>query len=85
MVSIRNDKTGEGEIDRSQSSIDSYWKISDKCKIFMRNRSNFVLIEPEFNRACTQIVVFARMAREWLCTASTSAATCSGGVNWLMP
>ena len=28
MVSIRNDKTGEGEIDRSQSSIDSYWKIS---------------------------------------------------------
>jgi hypothetical protein len=30
MVSIRNDKTGEGEIDRSQSSIDSYWKISVK-------------------------------------------------------
>jgi hypothetical protein len=28
MVSIRNDKTGEGEIDRSQSSLDSYWKIS---------------------------------------------------------
>ena len=33
MVSIRNDKTGEGEIDRSQSSIDSYWKISDKVPI----------------------------------------------------
>ena len=25
------------------------------------------------------------MARDWLCTASTSALTCSGGVNWLMP
>ena len=60
-------------------------KKINKCKIFMRNRSNFVLTEPEFNRACTQIVVFARMAREWLCTASTSTATCSGGVNWLMP
>ena len=33
MVSIRNDKTVEGEIDRSQSSIDSYWKISDKYKL----------------------------------------------------
>ncbi len=36
MVSIRNDKTGEGEIDRSQSSIDSYWKISDKYYIFKK-------------------------------------------------
>ena len=34
MVSIRNDKTGEGEIDRSQSSIDSYWKISDKLNFY---------------------------------------------------
>ena len=33
MVSIRNDKTGEGEIDRSQSSIDSYWKISVESNV----------------------------------------------------
>ena len=26
-----------------------------------------------------------RSWREWLCTASTKALTCSGGVNWLMP
>ena len=39
MVSIRNDKTGEGEIDRSQSSIDSYWKISDKLNTSL----NFIL------------------------------------------
>jgi hypothetical protein len=28
---------------------------------------------------------FWRIALEWLCTASTSAVTCSGGVYWLMP
>jgi len=37
---------------------------------------------------CTTSKFFARCqalrcAREWPCTASTSAATCSGGVNWL--
>ena len=34
---------------------------------------------------CAMPQAARRNAREWLCTASTSAETCSGGVYWLMP
>ena len=48
MVSIRNGKNGEGEIDRSQSSINSYWKISDDHFLVLNTGNDSEISDPVF-------------------------------------
>jgi hypothetical protein len=53
-----------------------YFAKKPLCKLFFY-ASSLPLLDP--------LAYFWRSFLEWLCTVSTKAETCSGGVNWLMP